>query len=162
LWCMFAHSQPVLPITSLESRNLSLMEGQELVGALSSATSYNAAEREAATTYLEQCQPLPGFLTALIETVAQKGALPVEIRTQAVLFFKNSLERCWRKLGGPRSAFRAIVPFSQAHNATTVLWMVLTKLSYAQNSSSLSTSPIERSVNNANTQKRLLDRTKQC
>lgn len=68
----------------------------ELLAALASSYSYNQQEREAAFTFLQQCQPLPGFMTSLVEIVGDHR-LPVEVRTQSILFFKNSLEKYWRK-----------------------------------------------------------------
>jgi len=72
----------------------------DLLAALSSSYSYNQQERDAALQFLQQCQPLPGFLLSLVEAVGQskgEAKIPTEIRTQAILFFKNSIDRYWRK-----------------------------------------------------------------
>ena len=75
---------------------------QLLVNALQSASSSDAPIREAATAYLEASQHAPGFPVSLLTVVGSRHQLGDSIRTQAVLYFKNSLDGTWRRGTGAK------------------------------------------------------------
>lgn len=71
---------------------------QLLVYHLAHSLSPSAQEREAALAWLQACQAEPGFQHCLIEVVAARE-LGKEVRTQAVLYFKNCLDKYWKSIG---------------------------------------------------------------
>lgn len=76
-----------------------------LTQTLSASLDPNAQIRESATTQLQSlAKTWPGFYPSLIELVGNKsfdlGTTAQEIRLQAILQFKNGVERYWRKGSG--------------------------------------------------------------
>lgn len=75
---------------------ISHQTSQELLYHLNNSISPAAEEREAALAWLQSCQTLPGFHPCLIDIVAAKE-LPLQVRTQSILLFKNGIDRHWRR-----------------------------------------------------------------
>lgn len=73
----------------------------ELVAALAAGLSVNAGERDASRQFLAEHQGQPGFQYELIRIVAARNTLDVNVRLQAVIQFKNGIERYWRR-GAPQ------------------------------------------------------------
>lgn len=69
----------------------------ELLEHLENTLSYNAQARETALAWLQQYQTQRGFQLCLVEVVAARRQLSVPVRTQAALFFKNSIDKYWRR-----------------------------------------------------------------
>lgn len=73
------------------------MSLQDVVGALQASTSADHQTRTVAESRLKELGDLhPRFYEALLEVVALADQAPLEVRIQAILFFKNALDR-WRK-----------------------------------------------------------------
>ena len=94
---------------------------EQLVAVLSSASSHVQNERDAAVSFLEQHQQQQGFQYELVKVVAVKS-LPVNVRTQAILFFKNGLDKYWRK-GTPKWAKTTKLAIHEAHDFSTAPWI---------------------------------------
>lgn len=95
-----------------------------LAQTLSASLDPNAQVRESATTQLQSLAiNWPGFYPSLIELVANKsfdlGSAAQEIRLQAILQFKNGVERYWRK-----GSSAAIAPQIKAELRPRLLEMV--------------------------------------
>jgi hypothetical protein len=73
----------------------------ELVAALAAGLSANADEREASRQFLQQHQDQPGFQYELVTIVTARDTLDVNVRLQAIIQFKNGIERYWRR-GAPQ------------------------------------------------------------
>lgn len=69
-----------------------------LIYHLTHSISPHAQEREAALAWLQACQAAPGFQSSLIDVVGNREQ-PNEVRTQAVLYFKNCLPKYWKNVG---------------------------------------------------------------
>jgi hypothetical protein len=69
---------------------------QTLLFHLNNSISPESHAREAALAWLQACEGLPGFLYSLVEVVGARE-LPITVRTQAVLYFKNCLDKYWRR-----------------------------------------------------------------
>uniref|UniRef100_A0A060T0S4 ARAD1C17864p n=1 Tax=Blastobotrys adeninivorans TaxID=409370 RepID=A0A060T0S4_BLAAD len=69
---------------------------QDIVGALDAAISLDPATRQLATDHLKQWQEFPGFHYLLQQVYLDKGH-PDQIRWQAAIYFKNSVNLHWRK-----------------------------------------------------------------
>lgn len=73
------------------------MSLQDVVAALQASTSADHQTRTLAESRLKELADLhPSFYEALLEVVALADQAPLEVRIQAILFFKNALDR-WRK-----------------------------------------------------------------
>jgi hypothetical protein len=68
----------------------------ELVAALGAGLSMNAQERAAGEAFLQQNETQQGFHYSLL-TVVLSRSLPDEVRLQAILLFKNGIEKYWYK-----------------------------------------------------------------
>lgn len=66
----------------------------ELVAALAACGSASAQERHAAEAFLRQHEKQQGFQYELLRVVGSR-TLPEIIRLQAVVLFKNCLDRYW-------------------------------------------------------------------
>merc|ERR1719309_1911232 len=70
--------------------------GEVVLGALGSAASQNPAMIKQAEEQLKGWETQPGFYTTLLNVFCDHG-IDVNIRWQAVLYFKNGVDRYWRK-----------------------------------------------------------------
>ena len=70
--------------------------GQLVVACLSEASSQNPASIKQAEERLKTWEAEPGFYTILLNVFTDLS-LDVNIRWQAVLYFKNGVDRYWRK-----------------------------------------------------------------
>ena len=73
---------------------------QLITDALRSASSSEASVREEATACLQSFQLSRGFLASLLSVVGSREQVDTRIRTQAVLLFKNALDKAWRRAAG--------------------------------------------------------------
>ena len=70
----------------------------DLVAALQATLSPDHELRHSAEAQLKEWETAaPDFLASLLQIVAAKDALDLTVRVQAVLYFKNSLDKYWRK-----------------------------------------------------------------
>ena len=70
--------------------------GQLVVGCLKEASSQNPGSIKQAEEQLKQWETEPGFYTILLNVFSDLS-IDVNIRWQAVLYFKNGVDRYWRK-----------------------------------------------------------------
>ena len=70
--------------------------GQLVVGCLREASSQNPVNIKQAEEQLKQWESEPGFYSILLNVFSDLS-LDVNIRWQAVLYFKNGVDRYWRK-----------------------------------------------------------------
>ena len=68
----------------------------ELVAALAAGSSINAQERSAGEAFLNQHETQQGFQYELLRVVSSRS-LPDEVRLQAILLFKNCIDKYWFK-----------------------------------------------------------------
>ena len=71
---------------------------ERLAEFLKGTVSANPAEIKAAESQLSQLRASQGFPLALLETINQ-GALPMDVRLAAAIYFKNLVKREWESLG---------------------------------------------------------------
>jgi hypothetical protein len=81
----------------------------DLLHVLAATLSGNAAERDPAVAQLKAWEASPGFYDSLLHIVSLRADMPVEVRVQAALTFKNGLDR-WRKTS-PKSVAMPTAPF---------------------------------------------------
>jgi len=75
----------------------SLSASQLVLSCLSDASSQNPAAIKAAEEQLRRFETEPGFYTILLNVFSELS-LSVNVRWQAVLYFKNGVDRYWRKM----------------------------------------------------------------
>lgn len=68
-----------------------------LVEALSASLSSELAVRGSAEASLKQWEVSTGFYLSLLQLVSMRDQLEVSVRIQAALYFKNGLDKYWRK-----------------------------------------------------------------
>lgn len=71
---------------------------EQLVAALDAASSSVQQHRQQATDFLTQLGPQSEFQWHLVQIVATRH-LQTNLRLQAILLFKNGLDRYWRSIG---------------------------------------------------------------
>lgn len=68
-----------------------------LAEALSNSLNPDEAIRRPIEDQLKQWETTPGFYSSLLELVSMREQVGVTVRIQAILYFKNGLDKYWRK-----------------------------------------------------------------
>lgn len=70
---------------------------ESLLATLTALRSQNDRELRVAEEQLKLWETSPGFYAALVDIVLNSESIPMEVRWHAVLYFKNGIDKYWRK-----------------------------------------------------------------